>query len=235
MKKNNKKCVSVPFAKAGLDKMKISDLSKASQKRISLIDKEIENVFKFVKGHPKSVTILGSSRFKPTNIYYKRAHNLSRRICNMGYTVVTGGGSGIMEAGNRGAYEKCADSVGINIQLPMEQVLNSYVTRNAGFHYFFTRKLALFFSAEAYVFFPGGFGTMDEFFELITLIQTGKIQKVPVVLVGKEYWDVLDKFIKEELYEKNKAIDKKDMNLYKIVDSDDEVLRIVENAKMRDE
>ncbi len=235
MKSNNKICLNIPFAKANLGKLNIKDLSEDSQKRVASICDEFQNVFNFVKDHPKSVTILGSSRFKPGNEHYKRARQLTKKICTLGYTIVTGGGPGIMEAGNRGAFENGCDSVGANIKLPKEQILNPYTNRNSGFHYFFSRKVALFFSAEAYIFFPGGFGTMDEFFELVTLIQTGKVQKVPVILVGKKYWTALDKFINKELYENNKAIDKKDMNLYKIVDSDDEVLKILEKVPMRDE
>jgi len=234
--KKVKKCNNIPECLCGEEKvLSLKELGKQSKERIERITHEFENGFKFVKSFPKSVTILGSARSKEDNLYYKRARELSRKICKLGYTIITGGGPGIMEAGNRGAFESCCNSVGINIELPSEQILNPYTTQSMGFHYFFTRKVVLFFSAEAYVFFPGGFGTMDEFFELITLIQTKKIPKVPVILVGKEYWGALDKFIKTELRDKNKTISENDVNIYQIIDNDDEILEILKNTPLRNE
>lgn len=235
MEEKNKKRICVPPAFANMPKMKLEHLSKEGQERVARIDKEFEKAFEFVKGHPKSVTILGSARLPEDNEHYIRARELAAKISNLGYTIVTGGGPGIMEAANRGAFENHNDSVGINIELPFEQILNPYINRSLGFHYFFSRKVALFFSAEAYIYFPGGFGTMDEFFELITLIETKKIEKVPVILVGKEYWGKLDEFIKEQFLEKNQTISPKDRDIYKIIDDDEEILEILKNAKMRDE
>lgn len=229
-----KRKICVPPALAELPKMTVGD-EKHNQERQKRISDEFDKVFKFVRKHPKSVTILGSARLPEDNEHYIRARELASKICSLGYTVVTGGGPGIMEAGNRGAFENCCDSVGINIELPFEQILNPYTNRSLGLHYFFTRKVGLFFSAEAYIYFPGGFGTMDEFFELITLIQTKKIEKVPVILVGKEYWTKLDDFIKEQFLEKNQTISPEDRDLYQILDNDEEILEILKNAKMRDE
>lgn len=137
-----------------------------------------------------------------------------------------------MEAGNRGAHEAGGKSLGLDIELPHEQNKNPYTTESASFYYFFSRKVCLSFSAETYVFFPGGFGTMDEIFEILTLIQTGKIDPVPVVLVGKSYWKHLDKFIQKILV-KNKFIDPDDTKLYTITDNLDEVLEIIKNAPVR--
>jgi uncharacterized protein (TIGR00730 family) len=206
------------------------------KKREKTTNKEFHVGYNLIKKYPRSVSILGSARFKEDNTYYKQAQSLSYRIAKeLKYAVVTGGGPGIMEAANRGAYEAGGASLGITIKLPKEQGTNKYVTEFAEFEYFFSRKTILFFSAETYVYYPGGFGTMDEFFEIITLIQTKKIPKVPVVLVGKEFWQPLLALIKEELYEDNATINKDDMELYKIVDSEDEVLEIIKKAPYRQE
>ncbi|MFA5934319.1 MAG: TIGR00730 family Rossman fold protein [Candidatus Paceibacterota bacterium] len=206
------------------------------KKRTKTTDREFEKGYKLIKKYPRSVSILGSARFKEDNIYYKQARSLAYRIVKeLKYAVVTGGGPGVMEAANRGAFEGEGVSLGITIKLPKEQGTNKYVTEFAEFEYFFSRKTILFFSAETYIYYPGGFGTMDEFFEIVTLIQTKKIPKVPVVLVGKEFWQPLLALIKEELYEDNATINEIDMELYKIVDSEDEILDIIRKAPYRQE
>jgi len=135
-----------------------------------------------------------------------------------------------MQAASRGASEaEGGQAVGLNIELPYEQQNNPYVTASQHFHYFFVRKVMLSFASEVYVFFPGGFGTMDEFFEIVTLIQTYKIQKIPVILVGKEYWTPLLSWIESTLYEKNNAINKEDMEIYHLVDTPEEA-----QAKIRE-
>jgi uncharacterized protein (TIGR00730 family) len=138
-----------------------------------------------------------------------------------------------MEAANRGAKEVGGKSVGLNIKLPREQIINQYVTDSMNFFYFFSRKTALSFSAEAYIFYPGGFGTLDEFFDLITLIQTGKIGRAPVILVGSDFWGPLNVFIQKVILEQHGAIDKSDLKLYTITDDHDEIVRIVESAPLR--
>lgn len=208
-------------------------LSKAHVKhlcpvRISRITNEFVKGFGFLKGHNKTVTFFGSARTKPSHKYYKEAVELAEELSKRGYTVVTGGGGGIMEAANRGAYNRGGESLGINIDLPKEQKINKYVKKSASFRYFFIRKVMLTFASQAYIFFPGGFGTLDEFFEITTLIQTNKIKKIPVVLIHKDYWGPFLDWIEKELYNKNKAISKKDMDIYYLADDTEEALKYLE-------
>lgn len=212
----------------------IHHIEKTEEQRLMLIDREFKRGFDFLKTIEKSVTFFGSARFSENDPYYKKARHLSSRISKeLGYTLITGGGSGIMEAGNRGAYENGGQSYGFNIELPHEQVHNAYLTNHLDFYYFFSRKVLLSFAAEAYVFFPGGFGTLDEFFEIITLVQTKKIEDVPVILVGNEFWGSLDTFIQKELLEKHHAIDALDRKLYTITEDEDKIIEIIKNAKIR--
>lgn len=234
-RKANKNLVNIPEAKLKTRPHTRRELHKAAKARLSKINQEFADGFEFIGSYPKSVSFFGSARFKENNEHYKEAQEIARRVCSLGFTVVTGGGPGIMEAGNRGAKEACGSSIGFNIELPFEQNINPYVTHGLNFYYFFSRKVILAFSAEAYIFFPGGFGTLDEFFEIVTLIQTKKIEKVPVILVGKDYWDPLNEFIQKSIYDEHKAIDKADMKLYTITDDIDEVIRIIKKAPLRDE
>jgi hypothetical protein len=195
--------------------------------RIFRIMAEFIEGFEFLDKFHGEVTIFGSSRTKKTDRYYKKARELGRLLGKEGYTVITGGGPGIMEAANRGAYEVGAESVGLDIELPTEQRRNEYVTRAIGFHYFFTRKVMLSASAQAYVYFPGGFGTLDELLEMITLTQTQKIpQNVPSILVGKEYWQPLIDWIRNTML-KHGYIAKKDIDLFHLVDTPEEAMKIV--------
>jgi len=196
--------------------------NEVSAWRIFKIMSEFVHGFEFLSQFDKSVTFFGTARCELNDKIYQEATKLAKMIASEGISIVTGGGPGIMEAANKGAVEGGGESIGINIQLPKEQRINEYVRKSAAFSYFFTRKVILSFSSEAYIFFPGGFGTLDEFFEIITLIQTGKIDPVPVVLVGVEYWSHLLEFIEQVVYKQNKAIDKSDMNLYYLVDSAEE-------------
>lgn len=195
---------------------------------------EFVDGFQFLFDFKKTVTFFGSARFQPENQWYKEAQELGRRLANDGFAIITGGGPGIMEAGNKGATEANGESVGINIQLAQEQRINPYVKKSIGLHYFFTRKVMLSYSAWAYVFFPGGFGTLDEFFELITLVQTKKINThIPIVLVGKDYWSGLLNWIDEAVHQKYSGIDKEDMQIYTLVDTVAEAYEIVRKSKQR--
>lgn len=210
-----------------------TEMHESAKKRVELITNEFTNGFEFLEDHPKSVTVFGSSRTEPGEIYYEKAVELGKKIANeLGYSVITGGGPGIMEAINRGAFEARGNSVGITIKLPNEQKTNGYLTDQIALTYFFTRKVFLSFSAEAYIFFPGGYGTLDEFFEIITLVQTKKIEPVPIILYGSDYWRPLEKFIKETLLAE-KYIDSDDMALFKIEDNDDKVIEIIRKSPVR--
>lgn len=213
--------------------LSIEEMHEAARRRITQIRKEFLEGFRFLEKYPASVTFFGSTRFKEDNIYYKQARSLGKRIGEeLNYAISTGGGPGIMEAANRGGKEAGTASLGLNIKLPHEQLLNPYATDSVSFYYFFSRKVCLSFSAEAYVFFPGGFGTMDELFEILTLVQTHKIQKVPIILVGKDYWTVFDTFIKEELLSRG-TIDLEDQALYTITDDESTIIEVIRKAPIR--
>ncbi len=202
--------------------------------RIFRIMAEFVEGFEFLSGLHREVTFFGSARALPEHPYYKVARELGKKLAKDGYTVITGGGPGIMEAGNRGAFEAGGESVGLDIVLPMEQRRNPYVKKSKGFHYFFTRKVMLSASAQAYVFFPGGFGTLDELFEVVTLIQTGKMSdQVPVILMGKEYWSGMLDWIKKIMLEKNHFIEPFETQIMQVVDTADEALAIVRKTPER--
>ncbi len=192
--------------------------------------------WQFLADFKKTITFFGSARFQPGEKWYEEARKLGSMLAKEGFGIVTGGGPGIMEAGNQGAKEAGGDSIGLNIKLPSEQRINPYVKESSAFHYFFVRKLMLSYAARAYVFFPGGLGTLDEAFEILTLIQTKKISdKIPVVMVGKEFWSPIDAWINEVMFKQLKAVDEADMKLYTIVDSAEEAFAIVKDAPARDD
>ena len=172
------------------------------------------------------VSIFGSARTKPENKYYKIAEELAYQLTLNKYGVITGGGGGIMEAGNKGANRGGGKSVGLNIQLPFEQQANKFIDKDKiiNFDYFFVRKVMFIKYAQGFVVLPGGFGTLDEMFEALTLIQTHKSGNFPVILVGKKFWEGLLKWIKEMLLEEEGNISPEDMDLIKIVDSPNEAV-----------
>jgi uncharacterized protein (TIGR00730 family) len=172
------------------------------------------------------VTVFGSARFGESHPYYPMARDLGARISRLGFTVMTGGGPGLMEAANRGAYDAGGRSIGVNVELPMEQRPNPYLYREVTCHYFFVRKVLLFKYSYAFVGLPGGFGTLDELCEALTLIQTGKIQNFPVVLIGTEYWELFRQQLQQMVA--HQAIAASDLNLLKITDDLDEAIRHIE-------
>jgi uncharacterized protein (TIGR00730 family) len=191
----------------------------------------------FVEGFEKMskigpcVSVFGSARTKPGEKYYELAESIAFNLTRNGYGVITGGGPGIMEAGNKGAQRGGGVSVGLNIELPFEQKDNPYIDRdkNLQFDYFFVRKVMFVKYAQGFVAMPGGFGTLDELFEAITLIQTKKIAKFPIILVGRDFWSGLLVWIKEQMLSKNGNISKVDLDLFVIVDTAEEVIETVNN------
>ncbi len=190
----------------------------------------------FVNGYEKMgrigpcVSIFGSARTKNDNVYYKLAEEIAFKISKAGYGVISGGGPGIMEAANKGAHLGGGASVGLNIDLPFEQHFNPYIDhdKNLQFDYFFVRKVMFVKYSQGFVVMPGGFGTLDEMFEAITLIQTKKIGKFPIILVGSEFWSGLIDWIKTVMLEKYFNASPEDMNLIKIVDTSEEVVTIID-------
>jgi len=176
-----------------------------------------------------AVTIFGSARVKPDDIYYKKTEILARLLAQAGFSVITGGGPGIMEAANRGAKDANGRSVGLNIQLPMEQVVNKYVNVPVGFRYFFVRKVMFIKHASAVIVMPGGFGTLDEMFEVITLVQTKKIKKVPIILYDSSYWKGLLDWVNISMV-KMGMISKSDLDIFKVMDSPEEVMREIKQS-----
>lgn len=189
--------------------------------RVFKIMSEFIEGFDIIRRYGLAVTFFGSARASLDHVMYKRASELAERLSKKGFAVITGGSAGIMQAANKGAFQSGGASVGLNINLPNMQIYNPYLTEKFGFDHFFVRKVMLTYASEVYVYFPGGFGTLDEFFEIVTLVQTEKIRKVPIVVFGKEYWGKLDDFIRSTLA-KDGLIDQKDADLYHIVDSVDE-------------
>ncbi len=183
----------------------------------------------FVEGYEKlagikpSVSIFGSARFSPDHKYYKLTEEIAYKLSESGFSVVTGGGPGVMEAGNKGAFAGPSPSVGLNIELPHEQSGNPYQDIGITFRHFFSRKVMFVKYASAYVVLPGGFGTLDELAEILTLVQTGKSAKIPIVLVGSDFWKGLVQWFKDSLVE-NGTISANDLALFTVVDRADEVV-----------
>lgn len=201
--------------------------------RIFRIMAEFVDGFQLLSETSKEVTFWGGTQIPPESPWYKFSNELAYKLAKDGYTIITGGGPGIMEAGNKGALEAGGVSVGFNIMLPKEQSLNAYVNKGHAFHYFFSRKVMMAASAQAYVFFPGGFGTLDEFFEIVTLIETGKMQKTPVLCVGREFWDGLFDWVKKVQLQEFHTIHKADLDLIQIVDTVEEAYKIVSRSEER--
>lgn len=198
--------------------------------RVFRIMSEFVEGFETMAKIKPSVLIFGSARTEPEEKYYKLTVDVAKELVKKGFGVTTGGGPGIMEAGNRGAMEAGGSSTGINIDLPFEQSANEYIDKDKllNFRYFFVRKLMFFKYSQGYICMPGGFGTVDEAFEVLTLIQTGKTSKVPIVFMGKEFWTPLIDWVKEYQL-KNELISPEDLDLFTITDDPVEAAKIMVN------
>jgi len=208
---------------------------KAIEEHLDRIQREFRQGFEFLQKYPRSVTIFGSSMARPEDPWYQHAVELGSRIVkDTGYTVISGGGPGIMEAASRGASEAGGTAIGLRIGLLRERTANPYVSGGIDFTYFFARKTMLTFAAEAFIFFPGGFGTMDELFSILTLIQTGKIPRVPVIMFDSRFWAPFRTFIESVELKEYHAIDAWDPDLFEITDSIDRAIEIIKKAPVSD-
>ncbi|HLD25702.1 MAG TPA: TIGR00730 family Rossman fold protein [Candidatus Andersenbacteria bacterium] len=219
---HEKICLDQPF-----------DFAENANWRIFRIMAEFVEGFEFLYPLRREVTIFGSAQLTEKSHWYQEALAFGRLLAENNFTVITGGGPGVMEAANRGAVEGGGESIGLDIELPTTQRRNEYIKRGIGFHYFFIRKVMLSASAQAYVFFPGGFGTLDEFFEMITLVQTKKMEPVPIVCVSNEFWLPLDDWIRDKMVQETKMVDSSDVDLYRVVDSAQEAFALVKDSKER--
>jgi uncharacterized protein (TIGR00730 family) len=195
--------------------------------RVFKIMSEFIEGFDIIRRYGLAVTFFGSARAKPEDESYKLAEELAGLLAKKGFAVITGGSSGIMEAANKGAFTAGGMSVGLNINLSDKQSYNPYLTEKFVFDHFFVRKVMLTYASEVYIYFPGGFGTLDEFFEIVTLVQTKKIRRVPIVLFGKSYWEPLVTCMRETLLNDYHTIDDADLSLFVIVDTVDEAFEYI--------
>lgn len=209
-----------------MPKIKGIDFTQQDPWRVFRIMGEFVEGFEELSKIGPAVTIFGSARTKPSNKYYKIAEDIAFKLARAKYAVITGAGAGIMEAANKGAMKANGQSVGLNIDIPVVQKHNPYINHLIDFKYFFCRKVMFVKYAKAFIVLPGGYGTMDEFFEAITLIQTERIQPFPVILVGREYWKGIIAWMKEQMI-KNELLTSKELNIFKIADSSDDVLKII--------
>jgi len=203
------------------------DINNPEHNQFLEIMKELMETSELKKIMP-AISMFGSARTKSSDKYYQMAEAVSYDLSNQGFSIISGGGPGIMEAINKGAYRGKSNSIGLNIVLPHEQEPNKYQDISFNFKYFFTRKVMFVKYASAYIVFPGGFGTLDELFEVMTLMQTGKIQHFPIILVGESFWRDSLLWIKKELLQ-NKLIGEDDLNLFKLVDSKDDIKQCIED------
>lgn len=197
----------------------------AAEGRLVTVVEEFEHAFDILGKYPHTVTIFGSARLPQEHPVCKQAFAVAWALAKHDYAIVTGGGGGVMEAANHGAMKAHGVSIGFNIHLPMEQRLNEYTTESYRFEHFFGRKVAMTLDASAYIYCAGGYGTFDELFEILTLMQTGIIPRVPIILMGEDYWRPLDAFFKEVLVEKFETIEPIDRELYTITDDIDLIVK----------
>lgn len=213
--------IPVPSFKSENDKNQLlirQKLIDAAEGRLITVVEEFEKAFDILGKYPRTITIFGSARLPQNDLACRQAFAVSWALAKHGYAIVSGGGHGVMEAANRGAKEAGGVSIGFNIKLPMEQTLNQHTTENYEFEHFFGRKVAMTLDANGYIFCGGGFGTFDELFEIITLIQTGKIPEVPIILLGAEFWGPIGEFIQAKMLDQFGTISPDDTKLYTITD-----------------
>ena len=204
----------------------MEDIKKTEAWRVLRIQSELVNGIDDLHGLGAAVTIFGSARLPPESPYYQAAERVAQQLSQAKFSVISGGGPSIMAAANNGAYQQGGHSVGLNIELPFEQTENPSQDISLSFRYFFVRKLMFVKYSMAYVVFPGGFGTLDELFEALTLVQTGKIKQFPIILYGSDYWTGLIDWIKQQVLRLG-CISEKDLDLFQIVDDADDILPIV--------
>ena len=203
--------------------------------RICAMDEEFRQGMNTIEETGRAVTFFGSARTPVDDPFYQKAKRLAERVAKeTDLAVVTGGGPGIMGAGNEGAFKAGGESIGFTIKLPMEQTTNPFVTHEVPFYYFFTRKVSMTFAADAFLAFPGGFGTIDEISEVLTLVQTGKMEKIPIILVGVEFWTPLVDFFRNTMLEKYKTISPEDMDLFIVTDDEDLIIETIKKAPTRE-
>jgi uncharacterized protein (TIGR00730 family) len=193
-------------------------LINTKEDHLGVVTDEFEKAFDILGKYPNTVTVFGSARLPQDHPSSKQAFAASWALAKHGFAVVTGGGGGIMQAANHGAKKAGGTSIGFNIHLPTEQVLNKHTTDHYQFEHFFSRKVAMTLDASGYIFCAGGFGTFDEMFEIITLTQTGMIPRVPIILLGEDFWKPLDEFIKKTLIDEYQTVEPIDRELYTITD-----------------
>ena len=214
------------------DQLSAQKINKNIYDHVKEIGKEFKAGFEILEKYPATVTIFGSARSKPGNFHYEEAVKLGAKIAKeLGLTVVTGGGPGIMEAATKGAVEAGGKGVGFTIELPRGQATNKYVTDECSFKYFFIRKAILTFSAHAFIFFPGGYGTLDELANLLNLIQGEKIPRMPIILVGSDYWSKFVDFIRGAMVNGHRTITETEMNIFTITDDLDKVIDIIKSVR----
>lgn len=211
-----------------------NDFTSEETWRVFRIMSEFIEGFELMSKAGKAVSIFGSSKLKPQNLYYKLAEEIAYLLAKEDFAVITGGGPSIMEAANKGARRAKGLSIGLNIQIPMQQKPNRYIDMLLDFRYFFVRKVMFVKYAKAFVIMPGGYGTLDELFESLNLIQTERIDKFPVILVGSDYWQDLISWLKNTVLKKG-CIDKSDLDIFKIADKPEEVVSIIKNFYLKKE
>ena len=195
--------------------------------RIFRVMAEFTEGFEELASVGPAVSIFGSARIRPDNPYYKLAEQTASELAKAGFAIITGGGGGIMEAANKGATKAGGQSIGLNIELPMEQIPNDYQNLSLHFRYFFVRKVMFLKYAHGFIVFPGGFGTMDEFFESLNLIQTLKQASFPVILMGSEYWDGLTRWMEEKMLQEHGYIEPEDLNVFTVLDDSNAAVKII--------